>query len=91
MLNPSDYSNPKLDPGTKAQLFQLFIEGKFAEIDAIFVAQNEALKALRGDTNLQLNEFHGAFAELNTKITQLEQTITSLSKPIVKSFWDLFK
>ena len=99
MLNPQDYKNSKLDKETRAQLFQLFIEGKFNEIDAIFTAQNEALKALRNDMNNQWGENRKSLANVLEKVSEfMRQTNNSIeslkikepeTKP--KTFWDFFK
>ena len=98
MLNPQDYKNPKLDKETRAQLFQLFIEGKFAEFEAWQVTNREALKALRNDMNDQWGENRKSLADVLEKVsefmTQTNNSIENLSKikemtPKVKSwkFW----
>ena len=97
-LSPSDYKNIKLDKETRAQLFQLFIEGKLAEFDTIFTAQNEALKALRNDMNDSQSESKRSFHFINESINFLEKEFIELktnfelkidNKP--KTFWDFFK
>src|SRR3990167_8577435 len=84
MLNPQDYKNPKLDPATRAQLFQLFIEGKFAEFEAWQVTNREALKALRNDMNDQWGENRKSLANVLEKLAefmrQTNDSIESLKK-----------
>ena len=57
MLNASQYNDPKLDKATQDQLFRLFVEQKFAEIEAKIPDKNELLKTL---------------ADLSTRIKNLE-------------------
>lgn len=93
-LLPSDYKKTSLDKETRAQLFQLFIEGKFNEFEAMFVAQSESLRDLRNDTSVELGETMKQLMRINERIdkfndgmTQFEQITTNLSKPEPKSKW----
>ena len=92
MLESKDYRSEKLDKETRAQLFQLFIEGKFAEFEAWQVANQEALKALRGDMSSEWGENQKKFAEINKELSEIANQILNLkteTKPKVKSwkFW----
>ena len=64
MLEPKDWENPKLDSGTREQLFRLWIKGKFTEIETRFNSQEEELKKLRNLINDNWGESRKKFAEL---------------------------
>lgn len=92
-LSPSDYKNIKLDPTTRAQLFQLFIEGKFAEYEATLKVHQETLKALRNDMNAEWGERRRQLANTTKELEEVWHALESLKtenklpEPKKFNFW----
>lgn len=94
MLQSSQYKDQKLDKDTRAQLFQLFIEGKFAEYEAKFKVMDESLKALRNEMNSEWGENRKQLASTTKEFEEVWNALESLKtetkpkEPVKKfKFW----